>query len=486
MFHIFRRIGFFRRRWIWALLLLAAFGAAGYWMVPWRGSAADLQLVAMRPDGTFASTVHAAALTPQGDSAAASAGAASSRGVPIVLAIANNGMRAGRPERLVLALPRWYRLTGPAHGIRNEILPDEPLQRYVVEVDFPEIQSGRVPTLLPAIDTLWLEPFVPDYWCTADVDSVPVLIPSTPPDTGGIVPVQVYWSFEGAALTDRQTGLLTVQLPGSMFRRTGTVDFAQSPVNMEQPRVLRPAMGALVEGGSHYAECGAPGDPMRIFSALWITPGGGRLISIHYGGQPRKEYYDLNRDSIIELEMWDPDGDGEMEAWRTLRMPIPEYLLPQDPMLVADSIARADSARADSAAAAAAAADSVARAALLAPADTTRAPSTGGALIDLPTLSRMLIPGDVSRARRLFVRRPPPPPPVRDDGPIGTPLGAEPARPAAPAPPPRQDPAPVQPNVPEPAAPEPAAPEPADEEEPDLIDRVLQEAAEQDAADDDE
>ena len=62
MFQIFRRIGFFRRRWIWALLLVAAFGLTGYWMVPWRGAAADLQLVAMRPDGTFAQSVNGAPL----------------------------------------------------------------------------------------------------------------------------------------------------------------------------------------------------------------------------------------------------------------------------------------------------------------------------------------------------------------------------------------------------------------------------------------
>ena len=481
MFQIFRRIGFFRRRWIWALLLIGVFGLAGYWMVPWRGSAADLQLVALRPDGTFAQSVRAVALAESDDDSAA-ATAADPRGIPLVLGIANSGMREGRPDRLVIALPRWYRITGPAGVLRNEVMPDEALQRYVIEVDFPMIQSGRVPTLLPAIDTLWLQPYVPDYWCTADVDSVPQLIASTSPDTSGVVPLQMFWSFEGATITDRQTGLLTVQLPGAMFRRRGAVDITESPVNLELPNAPRPAMGVLVEGGTRYADCGPPGDPMRIFSALWITPAGGRMISIHYGGQPRKEYYDLNRDSIIELEMWDPDGDGDMEAWRTLRVPIPEYMLPEDPITVAAARrASADSAAAAAALAATAAADSLALAMAATPATTTPMtpgvpPATGvtGPRPDLATLSRLLVPGDITRARRLFVPPPPRRPVVRDDGPIGVPLGPEP------------EPEPAAPSGEEvrPEAPAPEPPAEDDEEEPDLIDRVLQEAAEQEESED--
>ena len=483
MFQIFRRIGFFRRRWIWAILLVGLFVLAGYWLVPWRGAAPYLQLVAMRPDGTFAQTVDAAALMAArpADSAAVTP---RSRGVPLVLAIANAGVRSGQPERLVLALPRWYRLTTTADVLRQEILPDEPLQRYVLELDFPVIESGRVPTLLPSVDTLWLEPYVPAYWCTADADSIPQLIASTPPDTTGIVPVQIFWSFDGGAIAERQTGLLTVELPGSMFSGRAPVDIAQSPVQLGAPAALRPGMLGLVEGGSHHAECGPPGDPMRIFAALWVTPAGGRMISVHYGGVPRKEYYDLNRDSIIELEMWDTDGDGTMEAWRELRVAIPDYLLPQDPISAADSIAREDSLRFALAADSAARADSIA----LARADSTAAaaarsaaspvspaapsvPPPGGPRPSLAQLSSQLMPGNPATARRLFVpRRAPAPVRPREDGPIGVPLGE-----AAPPPRAEPEPAPVQPQ------PEPPAPEEDDEEEqPDLIERVLQEAAEQD------
>lgn len=477
MFHVFRRIGFFGRRWVWALLLIGASVFAGYWVVPWGGSEAELELLVLRPDGTFAESVRASTLRVANDDSAA-ATTRDARGIPLVLGVANHGMRSGRPERLVLALPRWYRLTGPQGAIRNEVLPDETLQRYIVELDTQAIQSGRVPTVLPNVDTLWLQPFVPDYYCTADDDSVPQLIASTPPDTSGVVPVQLFWSFEGGELS-RQTGLLTVELPGEMYRRDAPVDIAQSPVTVQLPFAPRPQMGVLVEGGTRYADCGPPGDPMRIFSALWITPAGGRMVSIHYGGLPRKEYYDLNRDSVFELEMWDPDGDGDMEAYRTVRVAIPDYMLPQDPITAADS-----------AAAAVAAADSAAAAALAAAmAGDTLAPvpPTGarvGAAVDLATISRMFVPGDVTRARRLFVREPRPAPPVRrDDGPIGTPLGREPDPEPEPAPIEETPAQPIEP-APQPNEPEPEGEPAQEEEQPDLIDRVLQEAAEQDAADD--
>ena len=106
----------------------------------------------------------------------------------------------------------------------------------------------------------------------------------------------------------------------------------------------------VIAGGSREAECGPPGDPMRMFSTLWLTPDSGRLISVHYGGQARKEFYDLDRDSVIELEMWDPDGDGQMEAWRQVHLPIPEYLLPEPPPVVVAAAPPVDSLASDSAA----------------------------------------------------------------------------------------------------------------------------------------
>ena len=448
--HVFRRIGLLRRRWVWCLLLVAGIVLAGYWMVPWRGPAAELQLVALRPDGTFAQTVVG---VPHGTSRGAvsvvdSLDAAPfqarqgvvRRGVPLVLGIANAGSQPGRPERLTLAFPRWYRLVDPGPEVRREASPDEALQRYVIETDFPLIRAGRVPTLLPVVDTLWIEPWVPDYYCTADVDSVPRLMPSVPPDTAGPVEVRIFYSFEGENLQRRQTGLLVVELPEEMFPTSSAPDIAQGPVEMMQPHAQRPEMGVLISGGSREAECGPPGDPMRLFSALWLTADSGRMISVHYGGQARKEFYDLDRDSIIELEMWDPDGDGEMEAWRRVRLAIPEYLLPEPPP--APVVVAFDSLAADSLAAAY---DST-----IAPGD---APMTGAAPA-LAELNRMLLPGDPATARRLFVRRAPAPP-RPDDGALGIPLDQRPE--AVPGEPPVAEPQP-EPETPEP---EPREQEPA-------------------------
>lgn len=429
MFHLFRRIGLLRRRWIWMLLLIGGLGLAGYWMVPWRGPAARLHLVALRPDGSFAQTVRGVPQGPAVTSAAdtlgarpvpPAAGPPPRRGVPLVLAIANAGTEPARPERLVLSFPRWYRLVDPGPSIRREVQPEDALQRYVIETEFPLVEAGRVPTLLPVVDTLWIEPRVPDYYCTADVDSVPRLIPSATPDSAAPVAIRIFYSFEGADLRRRQTGLLTVTLPEEMFRRTAAPDIAQSPVHLEHPHAQRPEMGALTAGGSREAECGPPGDPMRMFSALWLTADSGRMISVHYGGQPRKEFYDLDRDSIIELEMWDPDGDGEMEAWRRVRLPIPDYLLPEPPPVV--YAVATDSLSADSLAdSLAAGADSLA----------DRPALTAGERPGLAELGRLLIPGNLATARRLFVRSPAAGRPQPDTL-VGQPLGEEdPGQPGA-------------------------------------------------------
>src|SRR5207237_1239421 len=74
--------------------------------------------------------------------------------------------------------------------------------------------------------------------------------------------------------------------------------------------------------------CGDPEQPMQIVSHEWDTPEGGRFFVLDYGGKPRKYLFDLNRDSIIELEMWDSDGDGHFDARRAAHYPIPSFLLP--------------------------------------------------------------------------------------------------------------------------------------------------------------
>src|SRR5690606_39824625 len=79
------------------------------------------------------------------------------------------------------------------------------------------VQPGRMPTLLPALDTLWLELVVPSFYCMALSDSVPEFVPAPQPDPAAISRVQIFYSFEGDALERRQTGLLTVQLDPALI-----------------------------------------------------------------------------------------------------------------------------------------------------------------------------------------------------------------------------------------------------------------------------
>jgi hypothetical protein len=64
-------------------------------------------------------------------------------------------------------------------------------------------------------------------------------------------------------------------------------------------------------------------------SVDWETANGGRVLVLSTNGRPRKQLFDLDRDSIIELEMWDPNRDGKFEAWRQAEYAIPTLVLPE-------------------------------------------------------------------------------------------------------------------------------------------------------------
>lgn len=106
---------------------------------------------------------------------------------------------------------------------------------------------------------------------------------------------------------------------------------------ISNPVAPPPALGALRYGGSRLAACGDPSQPLELHTALWETMDGGRFFVLYHGGAPRKQLYDLNRDSIIELEMWDSDADGKFEARRAARFAIPSFLMPL-PKPLADSL----------------------------------------------------------------------------------------------------------------------------------------------------
>jgi hypothetical protein len=316
-----------RRRWMWAGIAGAVGGLVLY-LRPWVDGPALLELVALGPDGRFDTTVS----IPRewSDTTARVAGAVAR--VPLVLGVRNVGGTPARPTSLELNVPARYRLSRPdGRPLTGELAPGTPMVRYHLELPFDTIDPGRLPTLLPAADTIWLEPIIPSFYCMALSDSVPEFVPAPPAPIETIARVQIFYSFGGEGLEQRQTGLLNVRLDPGLLRSEAPRAPPLYPAEYREPAVAMPAFQALRYVGSRRAYCGEPDDPLELLSTLWETPDGGRFIVLAHGGAPRKYLFDLDRDSIVELEMWDPDSDGYFEARRAASLPIPAFLLPPPP-----------------------------------------------------------------------------------------------------------------------------------------------------------
>jgi hypothetical protein len=313
-----------RRRWFY-FAGGAIVGIIGYLLIPLGRGGPVLELVVAAPDGGFAGEIE----VPQAwaDTTGLVGGAVVR--VPLVLAVANTGGKAAVPERLELSVPSRFRLVrSNGNPLLGHLTAGSPLVRYEVPSALPEAQPGGPPLLLPSLDTLWLEPVLLSYYCIAFSDSVPDFVPAPPAPVEAISRVQIFYSFEGGTLEERQTGLLTVQLDPELLRRKAPEPAPTFTATYSEPKTPMPAFEALVYRGSRRAFCGEAEYPLELLSTLWETPGGGRFFVLDHGGAPRKYLFDLDRDSIIELEIWDPDGDGDFEARREARLPIPAFLMP--------------------------------------------------------------------------------------------------------------------------------------------------------------
>ncbi|HEX7118433.1 MAG TPA: hypothetical protein VF212_06575 [Longimicrobiales bacterium] len=325
MKHAFGRAGArYRLRWLHVGIAGAA-AAVLYWLLPFGGEAALLRLVTAAPDGRFAEAI----VVPQewADTSGLLAGAVVR--VPLVLAVVNLGGEAAAPERLELSVPtRFHLVRNDGKPLFGRLVAGSPLVRYAVPAALPRVAATGEAMPLAALDTLWLEPVIPSFYCVSMADSVPDFVPAPPAPVEAIARVQIFYSFEGGDLDQRQTGLLTVQLDPELLEREAPDPPPVFPTAYREPAMPRPVLGPLRYGGSRRSFCGEPELPLELLSTLWLTPPGGRFFVIDHGGVPRKYMFDLNRDSIIELEMWDPDGDGDFEAQREARLPIPAFLIP--------------------------------------------------------------------------------------------------------------------------------------------------------------
>ncbi len=322
----FHRLGLSSRG-RWAAVLLGGSAAAVVLLfAPWRDGPAELELVALNADGAFEQSI--AVPAAWADTLYAAPGIAAR--VPLVLGVRNSGGEPARPQRLEISAPSRVHFIRPdGRPLQGYAVAGSPLIRYELSGGFPVVQPGRMPTLLPALDTLWLELVVPAFYCMTLSDSVPEFVPAPQPDPAAVSRVQICYSFEGDELERRQTGLLTVQLDPALIAAEAPEPPPVFPVEMREPAVPMPAFEWLQYEGSRRGFCGEPEEPLELLTTVWTTPSGGRFFVLHYGGAPRKYLFDLDRDSIIELEMWDPDADGRFEARRAARLAIPSFLLPR-------------------------------------------------------------------------------------------------------------------------------------------------------------
>lgn len=314
-----------RRRWIPLLFGGAAVVWAVLYLFPAGGRGAELELLALGGDGRFSESISIPghwAVTDGLD------GGAVVR-VPLILAVRNEGKKGSPPARLELTLPTHYRIVkSSGQPLPAVYMPGTPMARYELNVPAIKGASGTIAGYLPVLDTVWLEPIIPPYYCIALSDSVPDFVPAPPAPVEAIARVRIFYSFSSDELDRRQTGLLSVQLDPALLRQEVQPAPPVFPTSYSRPRAPLPPLSALSYVGSRRARCGDPQDPMEILSTLWETPEGGRLFVLDYGGAPRKYLFDLNRDSIIELEMWDATGSGQFDARRQARLPIPSFLMP--------------------------------------------------------------------------------------------------------------------------------------------------------------
>lgn len=316
----------FDGRWLIGLILVGVIAAAASY-IRWGAPAPPLEVVVLGPDGSFSDRVSVPA--EWGDDRTTTPDAVAR--FPLILGVRNLGIRPVSPERLQLSVPVRYRLVGPGgRELDGRSDPASPLITYPLVLGLPQLEPERLPQMLPAYDTLWLEVVIPRYYCVALADSIPEFVVAPPPPLGTLARLRVFYSFEGGNLGDRRTGTFAVDLDTTLLQQPNPPELESFAMEAD-PAAAQPELGSLRYEGSRAARCGEPEDPMELLSTVWRTEAGGRFITVDYGGAVRKHLYDLDGDGVIERESWDPAGDDSFEATRRARIPIPDFLLPVTP-----------------------------------------------------------------------------------------------------------------------------------------------------------
>jgi hypothetical protein len=302
------------------LMVLGGLVFVGVWIGTAPPDPPQLGLVALQQTGRFSDTIGVAPVEQDG-----------SLRFPLVLAVRNVGIRAATPTAVLLSIPVRFRLRNDAgEPMPFDHTPGAPLARYRVQFEPRPVQPGAQPVVLPGVDTLWIEPWLPDYYCVLNALGVPDFVPAPEYPPALVADVMVYYAFETQRRDPAQTGLLRLQLDSTALRGAPGPTPALFPTEMIRPNTAPPTV-ELAEIGSRTELCGDPDQALSLRSVLWETPSGGRMIIVENAGVPRKRLYDLDRDSIIELVTWDGDADGFFEAQSRARFPIPSWTLPPPP-----------------------------------------------------------------------------------------------------------------------------------------------------------
>jgi hypothetical protein len=313
-------------RWL-VVLVLVGLGIAGASFIRWAQPEAELELLVLGPDGQFHEEL---VLPPEWVDSTTSTPGAVVR-FRLILGARNVGYSEAWSERLILSLPARYQLLDG----RGEQLPTRrdlasPLVQYLLEPRLDPLEPGRLPQLLPAHETLWVEAIVPRYYCVELADSIPEFVAATPPSAEAMSELRILYSFEGGDLQERQTGTVSVHLDPGMLAVSMPPTPPSFPMEID-PTLARPDLGPLRHVSTQEVLCGEPEAPMEMRSVVWENEEGARLIVLEYGGAARKYLFDLNGDGIVDRESWDPEGTGRFIATRRVQLPIPDFLLPPVP-----------------------------------------------------------------------------------------------------------------------------------------------------------
>lgn len=330
MRYIFRRLGFaISPAWLVAILLIGLVVGAAFWVGPLRPLPPELQLLVMQPDGAFTDSLDVPVQHRNGDTR-----------FPLVLGARNVGYNAARPDVLELSVPLGFQLVDrDGRPYPRRTMPGNPLAHYALGLSAPTLAPGSVPELL--LDTIWLQTDIASYTCTVLSDGVPEFMPAPSIDVALMSRIDVFYSFRSPDTDTRQAGLLKLHVDSSTLRQPAPLMGEAGVPVLSELEAQRPEMSGLYQSATTETQCGDPQQPVPLQSVVYTNDAGGRFLVVYHDGAPRKYLFDMNGDSIVEREMWDPDADGSFEASRTTRYSIPAFLFPSSAdhvLLAADTV----------------------------------------------------------------------------------------------------------------------------------------------------